>query len=290
MEQIATTAIAEDQACAHCGYNLRGLSLDGKCPECFTPVEQSLRGNLLKHADPDWLDRLRFGTSLKLWNLVIGLAVTIAAMVFAISGVLLSVPTLLTLVPGAVGLWASFVITTQEPRISLQEDPVTWRKAIRTCAILAFIGDGLSGVGKGGQLGTALLMAGWALSLAGLVTLFGELLYFRRFALRIPDDKLARSTKIVMWGSVICMGLFLLGFVGAMITAAPPGATAVTPAGGGVVASVGVGGLVFGGIACVAAVPGAVFFVWYVVLLVRYRKVFAAAAAQSRRLIPPIAG
>lgn len=290
MDQATTTAIAEDQACAHCGYNLRGLSLHGKCPECFTPVEQSLRGNLLKHADPDWLDRLRFGTTLKLWNLVIGLAVTIAAIIFAISGVLLSMPTLLALVAGAVGLWASFVITTQEPRIALQEDPVTWRKAIRTCAILAFIGDGLSGDGKGGQLGTALLMAEWTLLLAGLVTLFGELLYFRRFALRIPDDKLARSTKIVMWGSVICMGLFLLGIIGATIAATLPGAAAVTPAGGGVFAGIGVGGLVFGGIACVAAVPGAIFLIWYIVLLVRYRRVFAAAAAESRRLIPPIAG
>ena len=31
----------QDLACRRCGYNLRGLSTDGACPECGTAVGQS---------------------------------------------------------------------------------------------------------------------------------------------------------------------------------------------------------------------------------------------------------
>ncbi|MHC4415206.1 MAG: hypothetical protein ACYS0G_07980 [Planctomycetota bacterium] len=30
--------------CSRCGYDLRGLSAAGTCPECGTPVERSLHG------------------------------------------------------------------------------------------------------------------------------------------------------------------------------------------------------------------------------------------------------
>ncbi len=65
------TILTDDRLCVHCGYNLRGLPLDGKCPECGEAVRRSLLGDLLKYADPDWLDRLRFGAALKLWNILL---------------------------------------------------------------------------------------------------------------------------------------------------------------------------------------------------------------------------
>ena len=74
---IAKT-ITEDFFCTRCGYNLRGLTLDRLCPECAAPVARSIHGRLLKYADPDWMDRLRFGTVLMLWNLLIGLVTGVA--------------------------------------------------------------------------------------------------------------------------------------------------------------------------------------------------------------------
>lgn len=41
-EPLAPTTIADDQPCAKCGYNLRSLSVTGRCSECGLPVEASL--------------------------------------------------------------------------------------------------------------------------------------------------------------------------------------------------------------------------------------------------------
>src|ERR1700733_1253483 len=47
--------VMKDLPCRSCGYNLRTLSIDGICPECATPVRVSMRGDLLREADPIWL-------------------------------------------------------------------------------------------------------------------------------------------------------------------------------------------------------------------------------------------
>jgi len=53
-----------DLRCCHCGYNLRTLSLDGRCPECAEPVHSSFQKFNLSLADPAWLDHLRRGVLL----------------------------------------------------------------------------------------------------------------------------------------------------------------------------------------------------------------------------------
>lgn len=107
------TSVNDNRSCVHCGYNLRGLPLDGKCPECGKAVRHSLRGDLLKYADPHWLERLRFGVALKLGNILLRMTATMAGL--ALVTVLNLSPRILTILmaaAGVFGLWASFVITT----------------------------------------------------------------------------------------------------------------------------------------------------------------------------------
>src|SRR5262245_1427978 len=56
--------IAGDKLCVRCGYALRGLSVTGICPECGTPVDRSLRGDLLEYCDPHYARRLLLGARL----------------------------------------------------------------------------------------------------------------------------------------------------------------------------------------------------------------------------------
>ena len=60
-----TTAdrIDSDAPCGRCGYNLRGLSPDGQCPECGAPIAPSLT-DWLAHADPRWRRKLAAGALL----------------------------------------------------------------------------------------------------------------------------------------------------------------------------------------------------------------------------------
>jgi hypothetical protein len=38
-----STLIKRDALCPQCDYNLRGITLDGHCPECGTPILRSFR-------------------------------------------------------------------------------------------------------------------------------------------------------------------------------------------------------------------------------------------------------
>jgi hypothetical protein len=275
--QAPDGTIQGDLACVRCGYNLRGLKSDKACPECFTPVESSLHGNLLAYADQDWLECLRKGTSLKLWNIALAIVSAVAVMILTAVGGPKAFALLVSLPTACLGLWAAFLITAQEPRVSLEEDPVTLRRVIRVCAAIGFLGNLLTefhkNIGFSG-VPTALVVAtGSLFVLVGIVAYFGEFIYYRRFARRIPNVKLARDTTTVMWGFVICAVALVLG--------------------GGLVAIVAVGGTAGRGVAagggvclCGAGVAMLVFAVWYITLLVQYRNVFAEAAARKSDTVP----
>jgi hypothetical protein len=67
----APNLVREDRFCISCGYAIVGLPVDGPCPECATPVERSLRGSLLRHANQDYLKKLARGASLIRWGAVL---------------------------------------------------------------------------------------------------------------------------------------------------------------------------------------------------------------------------
>src|SRR5947209_5364931 len=63
--------VAQDMPCRKCGYNLRGLSTDGQCPECSTPVRLSVSGDLLRYSEPQYVEGLAQGAKLLLWGILI---------------------------------------------------------------------------------------------------------------------------------------------------------------------------------------------------------------------------
>jgi MFS family permease len=128
-----------DLACVRCGYNLRTLAADGLCPECALPVARSIRGDLLKYADPTWVGKLTDGAEFlfmaALAPLVAapaaGLGFTLSDSWPAIGGVLLLIAMLagiVTVFGAPVGFLA---ITAREPRISLRPEGVSARRVCR---------------------------------------------------------------------------------------------------------------------------------------------------------------
>lgn len=81
IEAVAASSgpVADDLPCYRCGYNVRGLALDGRCPECAAEVDETRRrleshrdGQTLPLAesDPRWVRTLAWAC---VWVLVGGL-------------------------------------------------------------------------------------------------------------------------------------------------------------------------------------------------------------------------
>lgn len=217
--------LAEDVACRHCGYNLRGLELAGRCPECEMAIEKTLHAFLLRFCDPVWLGRLRSGLTLLIVTIFAGLVV---GFIFGLSYLLLvaapgdtsmlvvSAFVLLFAGIGCMQLIAYWRITSPEPRPLHEENPLSARRTARVGLILS-TASGLLGLAfdpdtySMGTMGMdyAPLQAGLAWSLyllstaLGLLGLFALFVYARSIALRFPADNLAKSTRLVMWGYTI---------------------------------------------------------------------------------------
>ncbi len=75
IEESAPGIVAEDLPCARCGYNLRALPLDDKCPECGILVGNTLEGDWLRYADRRWAKQVLRGIQ---WTMLSRDAIAIA--------------------------------------------------------------------------------------------------------------------------------------------------------------------------------------------------------------------
>ena len=265
-----STVIDTDVLCVSCGYNLHGLTSEGLCPECAAPRARSLHGNLLRYADPAWLHKIRLGVLVMLWNLLLHVLLILAVLAspeWSWSKILYEA---LTLAGAAMSLWATLLITTQEPRISLVEDTITLRRIVRGCAVALFVGAVCSTMRAVLDFGFALYLCGAALTIVGIVAHFGEFVYLRRFARRIPDNKLTKSTTAVMWGFVTAYAAIVFSGLMAVLM--------IAASSGGLIADI------FQIVGVAGNVGVLVFGVAYIVLLFSFNAAMKRTCAQAHRL------
>lgn len=135
----------EQVSCITCGYDLRGQSIEDKCPECGAPVEQSLRGDLLQYADPSWLRTIARGAALVKWGvwlvvayipLVIAVAIVFGLVLAGrVSVVYENAATYFALGVLVIGLLlggaGAFLSTTVDPKTASQESGLSTRLLTR---------------------------------------------------------------------------------------------------------------------------------------------------------------
>ena len=66
-EALASGVVENDKSCVRCGYNLRTLPAQGRCPECGLSVAKSFRTDRLALADNHWRDRVNTGIAICCW-------------------------------------------------------------------------------------------------------------------------------------------------------------------------------------------------------------------------------
>jgi hypothetical protein len=229
-----TGTVDSDRGCVKCGYNVRGLPFKANCPECGTPVIQSLRGILLQFADPTYIKEILTGTSWVLNGILVsivlailggllGLGAAFVAPNLASGTILLS-----SFVSLAVGIWiflGYLKLTTPDPQFTGTERPDSARQVVRVAAIasivisaLQLIVGGISisaGSVPGGLLGILGSVLGFASLIAFAVQFFATMNYMMWMAGRFPDMWIYRRAKTYRWL------LPVLGTVGVIVLVGP---------------------------------------------------------------------
>ncbi len=202
----AAPAIKNDLSCMICGYNLRALPPAGQCPECGTDIARSTQGDLLKFADRKWVGSVYRGTCLLTiangllviciltmivfpFILLLGPNSAISAIAVTTFAIVLSVCSIAAIVLMILGVW---LMTKQEPRVSLTEQAASSRGIARAAVGLLFVLYGLT-LALTGLWHTAarLLMAA-----AFLVVLWSCLKHLDLIGRRLPaEDVVARTEK-----------------------------------------------------------------------------------------------
>jgi hypothetical protein len=285
----APAAFTTDLACVVCGYNLRGLMPGGRCPECGSPVDRSVHGNLLRYADRGWLEKLLLGVRLMLWGLLLSVLTNVGSNAAVLAG--MYPPRAFFIIVGSfvsgLGLAVAILLTTEEPRVALSDEKERLPTVIRACAAAVCLDQILYVVPIASQaVPYWLRIAEAILSSTAVVSYVGKCIYLQRFALRIPHARLARSTRIVMWGLAVCAGSMQALYLVEAIAMGPGGTFSSGPGAGSPAAILRAISLVFDGVMGLGA---AGFAIWCVILLFCHQKALREAIAQVRNFEMQIA-
>jgi hypothetical protein len=281
----AAGRVARDVSCRKCAYNLRGLPVDGNCPECGRAVGLSIVGDLLRYSDPAWLVTLRRGVTLILLSI---LAMIVVAFIGGFLGARAgngnegSPAALMSLGAQLLGFFGAWFLTAPDPSGVGEDLYGTSRNVIRVTLLISMVQPLVNAavpvIQPSLDLMKAIMLLGIPVGIAGLVGQFAQLQYLGKLATRIPDPKLTRRANFLKWAIGISYGVLIL--VGALVVVA-----ARAGGGSGTIVSVGC----FAGLAGLALI---VFGIMYLLMLERFGKAFkreeqaaratwAAAAAAS---------
>lgn len=294
--------LAEDVTCRSCGYNLRGLSLEGACPECRVSVAQSVRGDFLQFSDPVWVGRLARGVK---W-MIIGVFATIIGTVaivfigvlgatFAASGTVAmstaaqAATMAVAVVEAAILVIGYWLVTSPDPGAADREKVMNVRNIARYGMIIASLQAILQAVQQSNMRGMTLPGASSSFSMAmtigaamlvvfmviGLIAAGAMFIWFRTLALRIPRVGLARQTRIVMYGYMVAL----------MVTIAMQ--MTIVIGGPGVLIAAGAAGpspwfFAYLAMSCGGSLVLLTFSIWGLVLLFIYLAAFKQAEGLAR--------
>jgi hypothetical protein len=229
VDEDGRAVVGRDLPCVRCGYQLRGLPVEGKCPECGGEVRRSLMGDLLMFADAGYVRVLRIGAMLAEAGIVIALVAIFGGMgvlflslaadygsgVFEVVSVAASAGVLLFGLLSLVGWW---MLTWSDPARLGRDTGVTARKMVRCGVVLTavgWIGAAVFGAAAARAMVSPVVFLPSlnVLSLTGVVgvvlQLFGGASYMRHMAERVRAPVIGKAARHVRYLTIatLCVGM-----------------------------------------------------------------------------------
>jgi len=209
-----------DVACAECGYNLRGLLSDARCPECGEPVSSSLRVFLcggridrpLSESNIRWLTTIEravgFLIAAGLVPLVLGVWTWTGGLEFTDRVALAGEVSVRVLIA-----FSLVLLSRREPGVSPARDSPWSRQILRWSALIQVASLGVGAANLSGSREEWII---WAVAIAGLLLcpLIATPMLYRylsRLAARLPSPtRLPKEATALVVALLIISVLFLL--------------------------------------------------------------------------------
>ncbi len=223
---LQSDTVGDDVICLQCGYNIRGLPRGGRCPECGTPFQRSLQGNLLRYSSPAYLATLNRGVFLILAAIAAQVICTIGGWILIglltrrgwtdvarVSELLLSTASTGLSVVSLIGWW---LFSAPDPAFVGAGAGTTARKVVRTTVAAAAVLTAMVTVAD--TLATSSAPSGTAagdilLGVVQAIKFFAAMLYLRWLAPHFPNTVIGALARLLMWlcpllvtvGSLLCL-------------------------------------------------------------------------------------
>lgn len=202
----------EDVPCLNCGYNLRGLSPSGNCPECGVPIARSLQGNLLVFSSPEYVASLNRGLIFILLATVLYITFMVVAIVAMVllrgsgvpAGIIEGLLLVISLPIAILSLLGWWLFSAPDVAIVGTDKGDTPRKVVRITVIISAVATVFSGFGAiAANVDPALEYVTGGINflagIAGIVQFFASMMYIRWLGPRLPDPDITTTANRYMW-------------------------------------------------------------------------------------------
>lgn len=204
--------LATEELCTGCGYDVRGLPVASRCPECGDPVPRFCVDGRLERANVKWLDTIRRGVLIK--AATVG-AAAIAVIIYTVLDLLPASgrsPVLIHIVVQAFFVWGTLCLTAQEPRVSRIERALSLRTVTRLVIVAGFVGLLFEWAARG-ILSLPVRTLGLSpFYLLGVSAIFCEALYLRSLSIRAGDSRAGGWLACVLCLSVL-QGIYVIAVI-----------------------------------------------------------------------------
>ena len=209
-----------DVPCRSCGFNLRGLSPDGRCPECGAAVARSIRGDHLIYSDPAYLDGLRQGILCILVSAIIQCSLILIGIMVGIVIVIgvandwftmTSTPPMLAVGPDylmipfvMLALYGWWKFSSPDPAVQSGDRGDRPRRIVRATTAILVVATMLNVAMKSFAISTPSVQpySEGIETIHGLTFItqfFASLLYIMWLAPRIPSPEIRKTAKRYLW-------------------------------------------------------------------------------------------